>query len=35
MKGVGTTVVGDAYILVFNQNGANLKVKPTDVKNAQ
>jgi hypothetical protein len=36
-KGVGHQWWGDAYCLylVFNQNGANFKVTPTDVSNAQ
>ncbi len=30
-----TSVEGDVYILVYNQNGANLKVTPIDVSNAK
>ncbi len=30
-----TSVVGDPYILAFNQNEANLDVTPADVSNAR
>jgi hypothetical protein len=35
IKEGGTSVVGDLYILVFNQNGAKLNVTTTDGSNAQ